>query len=283
MKILLSLFAILIMAESCKSSKTATTETEKKAVMQTDVLSGTYIISAIENKTKVPKKLSIIFNAKSQTVSGFSGCNSFFSDYSITGNKIEFKGINTSKKYCPETMKIEKQILNALSKTKSFSIKDKVLTLKGEKEVMIKAIEMLSDKNIKDKTINTKNDIVEGNYDTSITYKASSRGYFDYITISKNKISISKDVNLKKIDIYKCNPEDWSELNQLLKTIDVLKLNKLKAPTDKHLYDGAAHTTLSVQQGDIIFITPSFDEGHPPKKIEALVNKVLSIKETLLK
>ena len=81
------------------------------------------------------------------------------------------------------------------------------------------------------------------------------------------------------IDTYSCKPTDWDELEKLLKSISPENLGKLKAPTDKRLYDGAAHATLSILLGDVVMITPSFDHGHPPKEIEALVNKVLSIKE----
>ena len=65
--------------------------------------------------------------------------------------------------------------------------------------------------------------------------------------------------------------------------VDLQTLNKLKAPTEKRLHDGAAHATLAFRQGDMEVMSPTFDHGHPPKEIEALVNKVLSIKENVLK
>jgi hypothetical protein len=80
------------------------------------------------------------------------------------------------------------------------------------------------------------------------------------------------------MNTYVCKSEDWEALESLLKAIDVENLNRLKAPTDKRLYDGAPHATLSVIKGDVEMMTPTFDHGTPPKEIEALVNKVLSIK-----
>ncbi|WP_296381890.1 hypothetical protein [Winogradskyella sp.] len=130
----------------------------------------------------------------------------------------------------------------------------------------------------------TKSDVVKDNYNKpTVIYKALSRGSFEYIQVSESEVLVSSDRNLKEMDTYKCGKEDWNEISKLLKAIDIEAFQKLKAPTDKRLYDGAAHTTLSIIRGDLYFTTPSFDEGHPPKDIEDLVNKVLSIKENAIK
>ncbi|MFP4844441.1 hypothetical protein [Winogradskyella sp. PE311] len=130
----------------------------------------------------------------------------------------------------------------------------------------------------------TKSDIVKDNYTkTIITYKALSRGTYEYIEVSEAEVRVSSDRNLKNIDTYTCRSSDWLELEKLLKNIDTGSLDKLKAPTDKRLFDGAAHATLSILMGDVIMMTPSFDHGYPPEEIKALVNKVLSIKENSAK
>ncbi|WP_339753726.1 hypothetical protein [uncultured Winogradskyella sp.] len=129
-----------------------------------------------------------------------------------------------------------------------------------------------------------KSDIVKDNYNkTTVIYKAMSRGTFEYIQISELEVLISSDRNLIEMNAYKYEKKDWDDLSRLIKEIDVEAFQKLKAPTDKRLFDGAAHTTLSLIKGDLAFITPSFDDGHPPKVIEELVNKVLSIKESAIK
>jgi len=69
----------------------------------------------------------------------------------------------------------------------------------------------------------------------------------------------------------------------LLNAINIKSLPELEAPTNKRLFDGAAHTTVTLIQNKIEVTSSSFDEGHPPKDIEALVNKILSIKEMMLK
>jgi len=128
-----------------------------------------------------------------------------------------------------------------------------------------------------------KNDIVGNNYDSSVTYKALARGSYMYIQISKSSVSISTDRNLKEIDTYTCDEKDWEAIERLVKVVDRETFRKLKAPTDKRLYDGAAHATLSITNGDMIIMTPTFDHGFPPEEIKALVNKVLSIKENIVK
>ncbi|WP_296313026.1 hypothetical protein [Winogradskyella sp. UBA3174] len=117
----------------------------------------------------------------------------------------------------------------------------------------------------------------------SVTYTTSSRTSFEYIDISESKIAYSTDRNLIEIDTFNSKKGDWQDIKRLLREIDTQTISNLKAPTDKRLYDGAAHATLSLREGDILFETPTFDEGEPPTKIKELVNKVLSIKESVLK
>lgn len=131
---------------------------------------------------------------------------------------------------------------------------------------------------------NTKQEIVGDNYKkTYITYQVVSRGMFEYISISEAEIQYSQDKYLKKIDSFPSKSEDWQALKVLLKSVDIEHIDQLKAPTDKRLYDGAAHANLSIIKGDVEMRTTSFDHGSPPKEIEELVNKVLSIKENLSK
>jgi hypothetical protein len=133
-------------------------------------------------------------------------------------------------------------------------------------------------------TSNSKSDIVQDNYKKfMVIYETSTRGAFKHIGISKSEITISKDRNLKEIDTFECKPKDWKELNELLSNSLVENLDLLEAPTQKRLHDGAPHATLSVVKGDVVMMTPTFDHGYPPKEIETLVNKVLSMAENATK
>ena len=128
-----------------------------------------------------------------------------------------------------------------------------------------------------------KQKAVGQNYDVAVIYEARSRGFAKYAYISKAKVTLSEDRSLQKMDDYACDAKDWEDIEQLLDAIDRKTFQSLKAPTDKRLYDGAASTTLSIKQGDVVYMTPTFDEGFPPKEIEKLVNKVLAIAEKVKK
>lgn len=117
----------------------------------------------------------------------------------------------------------------------------------------------------------------------SFTYEATSRGFYEMTEITKDSILFSNDRNLKEVEVSKSNAEDWNELNQLLKEIDVKSLSELEAPTNKHQVDAAAMATFSVKINDDTFETNVFDHGFPPKPISALVNKVLSMKQMMAK
>ena len=173
-------------------------------------------------------------------------------------------------------MKILISLIALIMLTASCNCTKEVVSDSKEPET---SAEVIASKPSRDQSM-TKSDVVKDNYNkTIIMYKALSRSTFEYVEVSEKEVRLSSDRNLKNIDTYSCKSTDWDELEKLLKAISPENLDKLKAPTDKRLYDGAAHATLSILLGDVVMITPSFDHGHPPKVIEALVNKVLSIKE----
>jgi heat shock protein HslJ len=286
MRILFSLFTLIILTESCNSSKEVIeTTTIKNSNNVQNTLSGSYIITQIRNNTSISPKLIISFDNKSNKVTGFAGCNSFFGSYTTQGAGITFSSIASSKKFCGnEINTIEKDFLNALHTANTFTVKNTVLFLLENDTTLLKASKTelsKSDASTTDST--TKSDIVKDNYQTRITYKALARGSFQYSEISKSNIAISTDRNLMQIDNYYCEEKDWEDLNTLIEAVDLETFQKLKAPTEKRFYDGAAHASLAIQLGDVKYMTPTFDHGHPPKEIEALVNKVLSIKENAVK
>ena len=65
------------------------------------------------------------------------------------------------------------------------------------------------------------------------------------------------------------------------KEINLEGMASLKAPTDKRLYDGAAHANISITLKGKTYTTEGFDHGYPPIEIENLINKLvfLTIKE----
>lgn len=281
MKLLFSLFAIIILAESYNSSKETIEATNiKNSNKVQNILSGSYNITQIGNNNSISPKLIITFDDKSNKVTGFAGCNGFFGTYETQANTITFGPIASTKKLCQKKiMDVEYPFLKALNTANAFAINDNILTFLENDSPIIKASKMASSKSVASKTVTThKSDSVK-----NIIYKAQSRGIFEFIQISESNILISSDRSLKSTDKYNCEEKDWEELSRLIDAVDMETFQKLKASTEKHTFDGAAHATLAIQIGDLEYMTPTFDHGNPPKEIESIVNKVLSIKENAIK
>ena len=92
-------------------------------------------------------------------------------------------------------------------------------------------------------------------------------------------ISVSNSRNRDAAKTYTCSKQDWDEIATLLSKIDVTKINNLKAPSTKSYSDAAMAATLKLTMDGKEISTPSFDHGNPPDEIEALVNKLLSLKQ----
>lgn len=280
LKFIYSLILVVLLTESCSTAKN-TMENKNENTTAQHKLSGTYTVHFIDKDEVALKTLKLTFNADTNKISGFAGCNSFFGTYTVSQNHtIAFTNIGATKKYClPEFNTVERNFMKALGSVNSFLIQGTNLSLLQNKVSVIKATKAVA--------VSTKqaiNDSTEVHNNLQrITYKTTSRGAFNYVSISETHVLISKDANLKSIDKYTCNKKDFETLTALLKQTDILNLQKLEAPTKKRFYDGAPHATLDVTLGDKVVRSASFDHGHPPKEIEALVNKVLSIKENAVK
>lgn len=113
-----------------------------------------------------------------------------------------------------------------------------------------------------------------------IEYEAFSRGFFKKIIFENNQVMVVSDRNnADKGKVIMLSKEDISVFSKLLKEINLDGLQTLKAPTDKRLYDGAAHANLTITSKGKIYVGPGFDHGFPPAAIEKIVNKLLSFSE----
>ncbi|MGM5470598.1 hypothetical protein ACS386_09995 [Flavobacteriaceae bacterium LMO-SS05] len=117
----------------------------------------------------------------------------------------------------------------------------------------------------------------------TITYEASSRGFYEKIWITKDSISFSNDRNLNIVIASICKKEDWDALVSLLNEVDIKGLSEMEAPSKMHQVDGAAMATFKVEVNSTPYETHIFDHGYPPKTISELVNKVFSIKDIMAK
>lgn len=118
---------------------------------------------------------------------------------------------------------------------------------------------------------------------SQLTYEAQSRGFYEKIMITKKEITVSDDQNEAGKVRRPTTEKEWADLMALLNDIDIKSIPSLEAPTSMRFYDGAAIANFSVTQKNTEIKSSSFDHQHPPKAIEKLVNKVLSIKELIEK
>jgi hypothetical protein len=110
-----------------------------------------------------------------------------------------------------------------------------------------------------------------------IEYVANSRGFYQKITVEKQMVTISSDRSGKEKTVpTKISDADWKELVNCFQTVELDSLAKLKAPTEKRFYDGAAIANLKITYKDKAYETTSFDNGFPPKEIKKFVNKITS-------
>jgi hypothetical protein len=111
-----------------------------------------------------------------------------------------------------------------------------------------------------------------------LEYTASSRGFYQKITIENQKVTIEKDRGKKKKEsiVTEISDKDWKELTKCFKTIPLDSLEMLKAPTQKRFHDGAAIAHFKVIYKDKTLETDAFDHGYPPEAIKKLVTKINS-------
>ena len=107
----------------------------------------------------------------------------------------------------------------------------------------------------------------------TIEYSAISRGIFKEITINNSSITVMKDRSSKPVT-NECTDEIWLKFTKALDEVDLKMLPELKAPTQKRLFDGAAHATLKVIVDGETYTTSSFDHGFPPEEIKGLCDKL---------
>ena len=119
--------------------------------------------------------------------------------------------------------------------------------------------------------------------DMVIEYRASTRGFFEIITIEGDSMSFTNDYNLKRIHKFAIPNNEKETLAGLLNALDITTLSELEPPSKTHQYDAAPAAYLKIKKGDDEYMTPSFDHGKPPKAINDIVEKIISIKTMLEK
>lgn len=269
----LTLFINVIILLSCASSQDiASTATNTTDMTTNEIISGTYTLEKLENTNVTDKKLTIKFNSETNQVSGFAGCNGFSGTYSIKDNTLSFSELVATKMFCQnEANTIERKMFQNLAKVNAFELSNGILSLKNDKGILIIANKNMGTKSRQDET------------NINIKYFASTRGFFETIWIEDHVLIHTNDRDLKEVSSYKLSDEQFSEILAIYKNIDVKSLSSLEPPSKTFQYDAAPMARLSIVKNGTTYITTSFDHGNPPKSILKFVEKVLSIKEIVVK
>lgn len=112
----------------------------------------------------------------------------------------------------------------------------------------------------------------------NIEYQATSRGFYLNINIQDEKLFMTRQRDGETKE-YTLTNQDWKDLANLYKNIDLNKLSTYKDPTQKRFYDGAAIANLIVVYEGKTYQTIGFDHGNPPVEIAEFVNKIVSLSE----
>jgi len=107
-------------------------------------------------------------------------------------------------------------------------------------------------------------------------YDSHTRGYHFTFTVYETYATVVKEYQgkIKKIAVLE---DDITELKIIINNVSGKKVGTYEAPTKKRHYDGAPHTTISIFEKGEKYTSQTFDGGFPPKALEVLVNKVLSL------
>lgn len=134
----LSLLIFTVIFTSCE-------ETKKVIDVAGSVqLTGNYTVSAINGKKLAnTSNPTFTLSALDNSIKGTTGCNSVFGTYSLDLYTISFKDLAVSEKACLDKniMKSERDFLDALNNTGSYSLENGALTFysKTDRSVVLSA------------------------------------------------------------------------------------------------------------------------------------------------
>jgi len=107
-------------------------------------------------------------------------------------------------------------------------------------------------------------------------YDSHTRGYHYTFTVYETYATVIKEYQGKPIRVAVVE-SDIADLKKIIADVSIDKIGTYQAPTKKRHYDGAPHTTISIFKKGEKYSSQTFDGGFPPKALEVLVNKVLSL------
>jgi hypothetical protein len=108
-----------------------------------------------------------------------------------------------------------------------------------------------------------------------IEYKAITRGYSKQIIIQKDSLRYFE--NNKKTRSLIVTEKIKNALSSFLKKLNLTTLHQLKAPSEKHQYDGAMYTTIEIVWDDKKYKSAGVDDDNPPKELTSLLHYLVAL------
>lgn len=128
--ILLSLAAVTS-TNTCNKKNTPVAEITEKETQTSS--KNKFFIHTLGGKDVSEEKLHITIDEERNSISGYSGCNTFSSKYSIEDNRISLSFPIASKMYCEKKTDLESNFLKTLMEVTSKTFKGDSLFLKNSK------------------------------------------------------------------------------------------------------------------------------------------------------
>ncbi|MEJ8755970.1 META domain-containing protein [Pontibacter sp. H259] len=117
------LFLLLI---SCKTATPAQPTAEGDSI-----LDAYWMLMSLEGESpQTPNNTRtayIRFQENENDVKGFSGCNTFFGKYELSGNSLRLSNLGSTRMMCP-IMEQETRMMRVLERVDSYKLSDRILT-----------------------------------------------------------------------------------------------------------------------------------------------------------
>lgn len=120
--------SILLLLASCSPDGAS------KSQNSFPLIGTTWIIESVNDElleTQVFIKLN-----EDNRLSGFAGCNRFFSNFIVGEDQLEFGLVGSTKMMCPD-METESLVFSVIDRTRAYKIKEDTLLLLNEKRQLL--------------------------------------------------------------------------------------------------------------------------------------------------
>ncbi|MES2730717.1 MAG: hypothetical protein V4714_03180, partial [Bacteroidota bacterium] len=109
----------------------------------------------------------------------------------------------------------------------------------------------------------------------------SMRGYAEKIRITSDSVWITmeerREASSSKTHGRKLTSQEWSQLMKATETVSIAEVPALKSPTMARAFDGAMHSSITLQTIHGTGVSHSFDNENPHEKLQLLMKTIREI------